>query len=221
MRASDFGPNLRFLRIARNNKKISDEAFQLQVISTVTQTANLYWDLVAAFEDEQVKERSLAFANDTLTSGRKQLQLQAIPALDVVKDQGEVARAEGDLTIARSALQFQELLMKNALTKNLDDPILEAMPVRPIDLSSVNGTSGADLAVPTQDAINGALDRRIELKISNTNLVNRNISRKAVNNNLLPTVNLVANYGGLGLAGHLQPGRRRRLHGAHRLRRVG
>ncbi len=53
------GPNLRFLRIAKNNQKISDEAFKLQVISTVTQIANMYWDLVAAYDDEQVKSRSL------------------------------------------------------------------------------------------------------------------------------------------------------------------
>ena len=200
------GPNLRYLRIARNNKLISDEAFELQVISTVTQTANLYWDLVAAYEDEQVKERSLLFANTTLISARQQVQLQAIPALDVTKDEGEVARAEGDLTIAKSTLQFQELLMKNALTKNLDDPILEEMPVRPTDLSSVNSSSVPEMTAPTQDAINSALERRIELRISDTNLRNRDISRQAVNNNLLPSLNLVANYGGLGLAGVSSPG---------------
>ena len=60
--------NLRYLRIARNDQKISDEAFELQVISTVTQIANIYWDLVAAYDDEQVKQRSLDFANQTLTS---------------------------------------------------------------------------------------------------------------------------------------------------------
>ncbi len=50
-----------------------------------------------------------------------------------MKDEAEVANREQDLTIAKTTLQFQELLMKNALTKNLDDPILEAMPVRPTD----------------------------------------------------------------------------------------
>ena len=40
-----FGPNLRYLRVAQNTKKISDEAFELQVVTTVTQIANLYWDL--------------------------------------------------------------------------------------------------------------------------------------------------------------------------------
>ncbi len=117
------GPNLRYLRIAKNNQKISDQAFRLQVLTTVTQMANMYWDLVAAYGDEQVKSRSLDFATQTLDNGRKQLELQAIPAMDVMKDEAEVANREQDLTIAKSALEFQELLMKNALTKNLDDPI--------------------------------------------------------------------------------------------------
>jgi hypothetical protein len=98
------GPNLRFLRIAKNNQMISDEAFKLQVVTTVTQIANMYWDLVAAYEDEGVKSRSLDFARQTLESARKQLALQAIPAMDVMKDEAEEASREQDLTIAKTAL---------------------------------------------------------------------------------------------------------------------
>ncbi len=196
-----FGPNLRFLRIARNNQKISDQAFALQVITTVTQIANMYWDLVSAYEDEQVKSKSLDFANQTLTTGRKQLELQAIPTLDVMKDEGEVASREEDLTIAKSTLQFQELLIKNALTKNLDDPILESMPVRPTDLSTVAVDSSFATAAPTEDIINQALQQRIELTESEIDLQNRTISRKAAANALLPQLGLTAFYAGTGLGG--------------------
>ena len=198
------GPNLRYLRIARNNQRISDEAFQLQVITTVTQIANMYWDLVAAYEDEQVKSRSLDFANETLSKGRKQLELQAIPAMDVMKDEAEVANREQDLTIARSTLQFQELLIKNALTKNLDDPILEAMPVKPIQVSTDDGSTPASVP-PTENIIAEALAHRIELSISGIDLQNRDISRKAANNNLLPSLSLIGQYGGIGLGGLSNP----------------
>ena len=160
-----FGPNLRYFKIAKNNQRISDEAFKLQVISTITQIANMYWDLVAAYEDEQVKSRSLDFANQTLDSDRKQLSLQAIPAMDVMKAEAEVANREQDLTVAKTTLQFQELLMKNALTKNLDDPVLEAMPVRPTDHS---GMLEATTQGPTEDMIARALRDRIELRESDS-----------------------------------------------------
>ena len=199
------GPNLRYLRIARNNKRISDAAFALQVTVTVTQIENLYWDLVSAYEDEQVKSSSLDFANHTLTTAKQELELQAIPAIEVMKDQVEVANREQDLSIARSQLQFQQLLMKNAITKNLDDPQLEAMPVRPTDLSTV-ATDAASLAmVPTDDIVSAALGQRLELKMSEIDLTNRDISKRAAENNLLPSLALTAFYGGSGLAGQVNP----------------
>ena len=197
-----FGPNLRFLRIAKNNQRISDAAFKLQVASTVTQIANMYWDLVAAYEDEGVKSRSLDFARQVLESGRKQLALQAIPAMDVMKDEAEETSREQDLTIAKTTLQFQQLLMKNALTKNLDDPILEAMPVHPIDQSSmVDATSQG----PTEDMIAQALKNRLELGELDINLENSRISHDAARNALLPSVALTGYYGGSGLAGIQNP----------------
>ena len=198
-----FGPNLRFLRIAKNNQRISDQAFKLQVITTITQIANMYWDLVAAYEDEGVKSRALDFAKQTLDSGRKQLALQAIPAMDVMKDEAEVANREQDLTIAKTTLQFQELLIKNALTKNLDDPILEAMPVKPTDSIASDVTVAP--ANSTEDGITLALKDRIELSESTIDLENRRISRDAARNALLPTVALTAYYGGTGLAGPQNP----------------
>ena len=197
------GPNLRFLRIAKNNQKISDEAFKLQVATTVTQIANMYWDLVAAYEDEQVKTRSLDFAQKTLDSGRKQLALEAIPAMDVMKDEAEVANREQDLTIAKTTLQFQELLIKNALTKNLDDPILEAMPVRPTDSSSL--VPGSAEAVATEDLIAQALRDRTELLESDIDLENRHVSTAAARNALLPQLSATAFYGGTGLGGVSNP----------------
>jgi outer membrane protein TolC len=197
-----FGPNLRYLRIAKNNQRISDQAFKLQVITTITQIADMYWDLVAAYEDEGVKSRALDFANQTLENGRKQLQLQAIPAMDVMKDEAEVANREQDLTIAKTALQFQELLIKNALTKNLDDPILEAMPVHPTDSIASDNTPASG---STANSIAEALQNRIELSESDIDLENRRISRSAARNALLPSVAVTAYYGGTGLAGPPNP----------------
>jgi outer membrane protein TolC len=198
-----FVPNLRYLRIAKNDQKISDEAFKLQVISTITQIANMYWDLVAAYEDEEVKSRSLDFANQTLESDRKQLSLQAIPAMDVMKAEAEVSNREQDLTIAKTTLQLQELLIKNALTKNLDDPILEAMPVRPTDQSGTIEAAAARAS--TEDMIATALRDRIELGESGLDLDNRRISRDAARNAVLPSVAVTAFYGGTGLAGLKNP----------------
>ncbi len=196
------GPNLRYLRIAKNNKKISDIAFKMQIVATITQVANIYWDLVSAYEEEKVNEQSYAFAQQSFENTQKQLQLEAVPAMDVMRAEAEVSRRDQDLTVAKTNLQLQESLIKNALTRNLDDPTLEAMPVIPTDLLD---TVQEIPERPTQELIAQALIDRAELSESTIDLQNREISRKAAANALLPTLTLVGFYGGTGLAGDLNP----------------
>jgi outer membrane protein TolC len=192
------GPNLRFLRIARTNKKVSDIAFRAQVISTVTQICNLYWDLVSAYDNEQVEERSVAFATETLNTGRKQLELQAIPEMDVLKAEGELANREQDLTVSRTNLELQELYMKNAITRSLDDPILQEMPVVPTDHIA---SRIEPLSEPVQDMIADALKNRTELLESSLVLQNSELSRKTARNALLPTLSAYGFYAGTGYGG--------------------
>jgi outer membrane protein TolC len=197
-----FGPNLRYLHIARNNKKISDIAFKDQIIATITQIENMYWDLVSAFEQTQVNEQSFAFAQQTLDNAKKQLQLESIPEMDVMRAEAEVSKRDQDLTVARTNLQLQETLMKNAITKSLDDPVLESMPVIPTDrMQSVS----IQTTQPVQELISEAQHNRPELAESDIDLVNRQISRRAARNALLPSLSLIGFYAGSGLAGPLNP----------------
>jgi outer membrane protein TolC len=194
-------PNLRYLYIAKNNKKISDIAFKDQVIATVTQIENIYWDLVSAYEQTQVNEQSSAFARQTFENAKKQLQLQAVPEMDVMRAEAEVSKRDQDLTVARTNLQLQETLMKNAITKSLDDPVLESMPVIPTDKME----TATQVSQPVQDLISEAQHNRPELAESDIDLVNRQISRRAASNALLPSLSLIGFYGGYGLGGPLNP----------------
>ena len=196
------GPNLRYLRIARNNKKISDIAFKDQVIATVTQIENIYWDLVSAYEQTQVNEQSYSFAQQTLENAKKQLQLESVPAMDVMRAEAEVSKRDQELTVARTSLQLQETLMKNAITKSLDDPVLEAIPVIPTDTMQ-NSITPASQAI--QELIAQAQHNRPDLAESDIDLLNRRISRSAARNALLPSISLVGFYGGSGLGGPINP----------------
>ncbi len=194
-----FGPNLRYVRIANNNKKISDIAFKDQVIATVTQIENIYWDLVSAYEQTRVNEQSVAFAQQTLDNAKKQLQLESVPELDVMRAEAEVSKRDQDLTVARTNLQLQETLMKNAITKSLDDPTLESMAVVPTDAQTE--ATPIQAVQPIQDLILESQHNRPELAESDIDLVNRQISRQAARNALLPTLSLIGTYAGSGLAG--------------------
>ncbi|HEU5350805.1 MAG TPA: TolC family protein [Terracidiphilus sp.] len=196
------GPNLRFLRIARTNLKISDIAFRAQVIATVTQICDMYWDLVNAYDTEQVGERSVAFATETLSTAHHQLALKAIPEMDVLKAEADLANREQDLTVARTNLELQELLMKNAITRTLDDPVLEEMPVVPTDRIRSHMQAVSE---PVQQMIAEALADRPEIQESALDLKNRELSRKTARNALLPALTAYGFYAGNGTAGDLNP----------------
>ena len=192
------GPNMRFIRIARNNREISDVAFREQVIATVSQIQNIYWDLVSAYEDEKVKERSLSLAEKTLSDNRAQVKLGALPPIEIMRAESEVATRNQDLIVSQSNLQLQQLLMMNAVSRSLDDQTLASAQVIPSDTMDV---PEQEPVVPTQDLVNDALQSRPELAQARIDLVNREITKKAARNALLPQLDLVAWYGGSGLGG--------------------
>lgn len=196
------GPNLRYLRIAKTNQKVSDIAFRAQLIATVVQIGDLYWDLVNAYDNEQVGERSVAFATETLNVAKKQLGLQAIPEMDVLKAEADLATRQQDLTTARTNLELQELYMKNAVTRSLDDPVLQEMPVVPVDHAVAQAEPDTR---PAQEMIAEALKERTELLESSLVLENSELSRKTARNALLPSLSVYGFYAGTGYAGPANP----------------
>lgn len=193
--------NERFIRIAKRNSQITDLAFKAQVIATVTQVENIYWDLVNAYESEQISERSLGFANKNLSDDQKQLELQAIPEMQVLTDQSAVAAAEGNLTVARASLRLNELLLKNALTR-ADDPTIDEMPVVPLDLRA-GPDPNADKAI--DDLIAEAEKKRPEVAIYQMQAEVQKQALKDINSELLPTLNMYGLYAGAGTAGPKNP----------------
>jgi outer membrane protein TolC len=197
-----FAPNRRFIRIAKNNREISDVAFRLQIITTVNQIQSMYWDLVYAYEFVRVQQESLAFAQKTLDDTKKQVEIGTLAPIEVVRAQSTVATDQQSLTVAQTNLQLQQLLMKNALTRSLQDPKLADAEVIPTSTAKL---PEQEPVTPTQELVNDALAHRPELAIARINMTNNEISNKAVRSSLLPTLDAFAYYGGTGLGGTQNP----------------
>jgi outer membrane protein TolC len=193
--------NERFMHIAKKNLQITDLAFRAQVIATVTQVENIYWDLVNAYQDEQVKERSLTFAQRTLQDDQHQLDLKAIPAMQVTKDESDVATSEGDLTVARATLRLNELLIKNAITKT-DSADIDEMPVIPLDKV---GAADPNASKSIDDLIAAAEKNRPDVTQDEIAMQVAEMSLKSIRSELLPTLNVYGFYAGSGIAGPANP----------------
>ena len=196
-----FASNERFIVIAKQDITVTNLAFRAQVSATITQVENIYWDLVNAYEDVQVKERSLAFAQKTLQDDEEQLKLHAIPALQVMKDETDVASSEGDLTISRAKLRLNELMMKNALTRS-DDPAIDEMPVIPLDRTAPPDPN----ASKTIDALIAEAEKnRPDVAEEQIAMDKARASLRSIRSELLPQLNLYGIYGGAGIAGPKNP----------------
>ena len=197
-----FLPNTRFIRIAKNNREISDVAFRLQVITTVDQIENMYWDLVYAFENVRVQQESLTYAQKALDDAKHQAQVGTVPPIQVVSAQSTVATDQQNLIVAQNNLQLQQLLMKNALSRSIEDPVLAEADVIPTSTMQV---PQQETVTPIQDLINDALQHRAELVETRIDLNSRDINNKAVRNSMLPTLAAFAYYGGSGVGGDVNP----------------
>jgi outer membrane protein TolC len=197
-----FAPNTRYIQIAKNDREISDVAFRLQITTTVDQIENMYWDLVYAYENVRVQKEQLAFAQRTLSDNQKQVQIGTLAPIEVVRAQSTVASNQQTLTLALTNLELQQLLMKNAISRTLVDPVLADAEVIP---TSTMELTAQEAVVPTQDLVNDALSHRPELAEARINLTNTEISNKAIRSALLPSVDLFAYYGGAGLGGLQNP----------------
>ena len=138
-----------------------------------------------------MKTRSLDYANQTLTDDQKQLELQNIPAMQVMKDQSAVATSEGDLTIAKATLRHNELLIKNDLTRT-DDPSIDEIPVIPLDLQ---GGPDPNESKSITQLIDEAMKNRPEVAIFRNQAEVLRQSLKDINSELLPQLNLYGYYG--------------------------
>lgn len=195
-------PNLRFIRIAKNNREISDVAFRLQTITTVDQIENMYWDLVYAYENVRVQQEALTYAQKALDDSKQQAKVGTAPPIQVVSAQSTLATDQQNLILAQNNLQLEQLLMKNAVSRSVEDPMLAEADVIP---TSTMQLPQQEETTPIQDLINQGLSNRAELAESRLDLNSRDLSSKAVRNALLPTLDAFAYYGGSGVGGNLNP----------------
>jgi outer membrane protein len=193
-------PNMRFIRIAKNNREISDVAFRLQIITTVDQIEDMYWDLVYAYENVKVQQEALAYAQKALNDTKQQAKVGTVPPIQVVSAQSTVSTNEQNLILAQNNLELEKLLLKNALSRSIEDPVLAEADIIPTSTMQI---PQEEAVVPAQDLINQALGHRAELAESRIDLNSRDLSSKAVRNALLPTLDAFAYYGGSGVGGNL------------------
>ncbi|MDR3754272.1 MAG: TolC family protein [Terracidiphilus sp.] len=184
--------NKRFIYQALNDRRITDSSFRQQILYTVNQVETIYWGLVQAYQDVQAKQHALEQSNQLLSDNRKQLQVGSMAPLDVVNAESSVAADQQSLISAQSALNYQQQVIKQAITRNLNDATLAAAPVIPTDRVSLEPIS--EEGQPVEALVQEAFQRRPELEQAVLTLRNDEITLKGARNALLPTLDVYGFY---------------------------
>jgi outer membrane protein TolC len=191
-------PNQRFMLVARNNLKTSDELFRLQVTTTVVQVEDAYWNLAAADQAVIATQRALDAARALLVDTQKMATIGTMSALDVTSAQSAVAAADRDVIVAKTNLQLQQAQLKNMLSKRAS-PELDAAELQTTD--QLPEPSEADMP-DLSSALTTALRSRPDLHVTEQGLQNENVTARFTRNGLLPSVNAFGLYAGAGLVGN-------------------
>jgi outer membrane protein len=195
--------NKRFQQEAIYDRRITDSAFRQQILYTVNQIENIYWALVSSYEDLQAKERAVEQSSKVAADDRKQLEIGTMAPLDVVTADSAVAADKQALISSQSNLQYQQLIMKQAIARNLNDPALIAAPIIPTDRASLE-----ELPEEKQTAdelAKVAFQQRPELEQAVLSIKKDEITLRGAKNALLPVFDVFAYLGGSGLAGTANP----------------
>ncbi len=185
--------NKRYMYQAINDRRITDSSFRQQILYTVDQVENIYWGLVQAYQDVQAKQEALRQSTQLLADDKKQLQIGTMAPLDVVDAESGVASDRQALIGAENTLNYQQMIMKQAIARNLNDPVLSAAPVIPTDRVSLAPIP--EESEPVEELVKQAFRQRPELEQAMLTLRNDEITLKGARNALLPALDVSGYYG--------------------------
>jgi outer membrane protein TolC len=197
------GVNNRDIRVAKNNVKVSNLQVKRQVVTTVSAVLNLYWDLVSFNEDVRIKEQALGTAQKLLEDNRKAVEIGTLSPIEVTRAAAEASASKEDLLIAQTNVQQQEMVLKNAISRNgASSAWLDAVHIIPLDRIEV---PASEELKPVAELEQEALGNRVELEQDKINIDSQKILLNGDKNGLLPTLQAFAELTNHGLAGPANP----------------
>lgn len=199
LRGFGLAVNNRNIRIAKNSQVMADLEFRQQVTVTVSTISIAYWNLVSFYENLSVKRVALELAQKLYDGTKKEVEIGATASISTVQAQLEVASRRQELAAAETGVRQQETALKTMLSRTgVGNPMIAEARIIPTDRILVPPQEQIE---PMQDLVAKALAHRLEVQQSRTNIESAQIALKGTKNELLPSLDVSANFVNSGLAG--------------------
>jgi outer membrane protein len=193
--------NTRNIRVQKNNLKVTDLQFQLQLITTVSATLNLYWDLVAFHQDVRARDAAVRTAEQLFNNNKRQVELGSLAEIEVTRAESQLYSTKQDLVVSQTNLMQQETILKNALSRNgVAGPELAQVRIVPLDQIAV---PKAEPPLQVEPLYAEAIGKRPEIQQSRINLESNHMNLVGIRNSLRPSLQAFAEATNNGLTGDL------------------
>ena len=192
--------NKRAYHKAQNNLKANDLSLKQQLIATVANVVNLYYDLVNFRDDLKVRQQTLDLDTQLYKDNQRRAELGALAPIDIVQAEAEMKSAQQDVISQESQVLQQETILKSVLTRNLGNPEIILARVVPTDRIDV---PAEEPVAPVQDLVKQALAVRPEVEQQKITLENDRLDLLGTKNNLLPTLQAYATISNAGQGGQI------------------
>ena len=193
----DFGWNTsrHEILLARNNLAISESQLELQLMATIYNVEQAYWTLVYSINSLDVSRKSLNLAQDLLEKNKRSVEVGQLAPIDVLSAQAEVATREAEILEAEAQVKNAEDQLKTIL--NLSDEERKTFS----SIIPKDSPTAQVREISLDQALVTAIQNRPELQSSRITLKNQELNLTYARNQLLPGLNLTAQYWSPGISG--------------------
>ena len=185
--------NLANLRIARNDRRVSEWAFRQQVIDVVTRTVFVYNALYSALRDYEASVRSRDAALQLQRDEERRMEIGVKTALDVTTARAEAASREEAVSLAHEAIRENERFLKQVITDDTETLLDTRVE---IETPPTAATGPIDVKAGLREALSERPDYREAL----IQLQNQHIQVVVSRNETLPRLDLAGSLNLLGVA---------------------
>ena len=187
------------ITLARSRLKANEFAFQDQLQQLLTNSENAYWDVIGARENLKVQEQALALADASLKRAQRELELGALPALEIYQPQAVYARAEILVTQARYRLAQTEDALRRQMGIDLDPELRKLQIVLTESVLPPTDNKPFDKESIVADAVRLRPDVMTQRQLLDIDDINLKVS----SDGLRPDFSLFGNYATQGRGGPL------------------
>ena len=183
------------IKLANLDLKLNDSTFKQNVVDTIARIQSLYWDLVGAIRDYEIRRESVRLAQISLRDNRKKVEIGTLAPISITEAQAELASREVDLIVAEERIINVENSLRNLISSDRNADIWQQVVV-PTDSPEFK-----EYKVDLQEAIDTALNNRPELEQLSLKTQQNDVNYAMYKDRSKWQVNLVGQFGSVGVTG--------------------